>query len=333
VTDQASPERASDGVDVPPSPSAAPSGGPDRGAPDRDRFERRGSRDGRDDAARATDHATIERMTDDLLPALVAKLGASGLAEIEVREGPWRVRLRRPGGGPNLGRRVTDGPSRQQPGHAGHGHAPAALEGHRSAAARDGHGQLAAVGPGLPAGTDAERVVHRHRAIATSPAVGIFQPRPEMRPGTRVRSGDRLGFVDVLGVPQEVVSPVDGIVGATLVESGDAVEYGQDLIRLELAGPAGSAASAPALAVDGGPPGASAIARSLPGMADAPDASNAPVHDGLASSGDGVGPIIASAPHADATRADAARADTQADPSSVPTPGTATPPPAVEGDP
>jgi biotin carboxyl carrier protein len=191
----------------------------------------------RDDAARATDHATIERMTDDLLPALVAKLGASGLAEIEVREGPWRVRLRRPAGGPNLGRRATDGPSRQQPGHAGHGHAPAALEGHRSAAGRDGFGGLAAVGPGLPTGTDPDRAVHRHRAIATSPAVGIFQPRAEMRPGTRIRAGDRLGFVDVLGVRQEVVSPVDGIVGATLVESGDAVEYGQDLIRLELSGP------------------------------------------------------------------------------------------------
>ena len=47
---------------------------------------------------RLADHEQIERLTDDLLPALVAKLGASGLAEIEVREGPWKVRLRRPPG-------------------------------------------------------------------------------------------------------------------------------------------------------------------------------------------------------------------------------------------
>jgi biotin carboxyl carrier protein len=40
--------------------------------------------------------------------------------------------------------------------------------------------------------------------------------------------------VDVLGVRQEVASPVDGILGATLVEPGDAVEYGQDLVRIEL---------------------------------------------------------------------------------------------------
>ena len=60
-----------------------------------------------------------------------------------------------------------------------------------------------------------------------------------MRPGTRVRAGDRIGHVDVLGVRQEVASPVDGIVGATLVEPGDAVEYGQDLVRIELvSGPA-----------------------------------------------------------------------------------------------
>ena len=71
--------------------------------------------------------------------------------------------------------------------------------------------------------------------MATSPAVGIFQPRNGVRAGTRVRAGDRLGIVDMLGVAQEVVTPVDGLVGASLVEPGDAVEYGQELIVIELA--------------------------------------------------------------------------------------------------
>jgi biotin carboxyl carrier protein len=196
-----------------------------------------------DDAARVADHAAIDRLTDELLPALVAKLGASGLGEIEIREGAWKVRLRRPSGasdGMLHGRRSTDRPSRPQPGHAGHGHAPAAVESHRPALGRDGPGVLTAMGPGRT-GQDDRR--DPNRAVATSPAVGIFQPRPEMRPGTRVRAGDRLGFVDVLGVRQEVVSPVDGRVGATVVESGEAVEYGQELVRLELA-------SAPATAGD-----------------------------------------------------------------------------------
>jgi biotin carboxyl carrier protein len=189
---------------------------------------------------RLADHASIGRLATDLLPALIARLGASGLAEIEVREGKWKVRLRRcPGNSPgaNPGRRASDRPSRPQPGHAGHGHPRAAIEGHRSASARDGHASLTPVGPGRPGAPDGSSPAtdDADAALATSPAVGIFQARPEMRPGTKVRAGDRLGFVDVLGVRQEVVSPVDGLVGATLVAAGDAVEYGQELIRIELA--------------------------------------------------------------------------------------------------
>ena len=47
-------------------------------------------------AERAADHAAIDRLSAELLPALIAKLGATGLGEIEVREDAWRVRLRRP---------------------------------------------------------------------------------------------------------------------------------------------------------------------------------------------------------------------------------------------
>ena len=53
----------------------------------------------RSDAERSADHAAIERLSGELLPALIAKLGATGLGELEVREGGWRVRLRRPGEG------------------------------------------------------------------------------------------------------------------------------------------------------------------------------------------------------------------------------------------
>ena len=66
--------------------------------------------------------------------------------------------------------------------------------------------------------------------VATSPAVGVFQPRAELSPGLASANGDRLGAVDMLGIPQEVVAPADGILGASLVEAGQAVEYGQELI-------------------------------------------------------------------------------------------------------
>jgi biotin carboxyl carrier protein len=214
----------------------------------------------RDDAARAADHAGIDRLVNALVPALIAKLGTLNVGELEVREGDWRIRLRRPAGaGPGFGRRVTDRPSRSHPGHEQHAHAAGAPEPHRAAephrpprtahpppsAAADTNGSsgpaLAPVGPGRAA--DGPSPVIKpddpgHPQIATSPAVGVFQPGPKAVGGTRVRAGDRLGVVDMLGVPQEVVSPVDGIVVGVIVEAGTAVEYGQELIHLEPAVPA-----------------------------------------------------------------------------------------------
>lgn len=188
-------------------------------------------------AERAADHAAIGRLTGELLPALIAKLGATGLGELEVREGAWRVRLRRPGDG------TSGAASRER------------RPGERERAARSGAGQTGAhgqvgltpVGPGRDShdrprdresrdGRDVEGAPRGDgRIVARSPAVGIFQPLSEARAGTKVRAGDRLGSVDMLGILQEVVAPSDGVVGATLVETGDAVEYGQDLILIEFA--------------------------------------------------------------------------------------------------
>jgi biotin carboxyl carrier protein len=207
--------------------------------------------DERTEGERAADHAAIDHLTEQLLPALVAKLSTTGLGEIEVREGGWKIRVRRPAGeGSTPARRSADRPSRAQPGHAGHGHPPAGFEGHRSA--REGRGPvvhsgngsspppLAPVGPGGEQSPEASPQTESRsgRAVATSPAVGVYQPRSEARVGTRVRSGDALGFVDMLGIAQEVISPADGLVGPSLVEPGEAVEYGQELVVIERTGEA-----------------------------------------------------------------------------------------------
>jgi biotin carboxyl carrier protein len=199
--------------------------------------------------ARAADHAAIDRLAEDLVPALIAKLAASGLGEIEIGEGTWTIRVRRPGSAtPGHGRRATDRPSRSQPGHAGHGHAPGSFEGHRSArevkpapgsvdGSSNGAGPAAPVEAPSPTGPrTTDRGLDPRRVVATSPAVGVFQPRADVQAGTRVRNGERLGAVDMLGIPQEVIAPADGILGASLVEPGQAVEYGQELIVIEMAG-------------------------------------------------------------------------------------------------
>lgn len=189
-------------------------------------------------AERSADHAAIDRLSGELLPALIAKLGATGLGELEVREGDWRVRLRRPPDGHVL---VPAGASRdRRPGDRERGARTSTVTVHTTPG-------LTPVGPGRETREVAfdhaghavrdlhDGAGHDRRIVATSPAVGVFQPRPEARAGTRVRAGDRLGSVDMLGIPQEVVAPADGVVGASLAEPGDAVEYGQELILIEFA--------------------------------------------------------------------------------------------------
>jgi biotin carboxyl carrier protein len=183
-------------------------------------------------AERSADHAAIDHLADELLPALIAKLGATGLGELEVREGPWRVRLRRPAsGGPTpagagTGQRRRDRSERGDRGDGGHA---SATERGSERVARSSHHAL----DGMSARTES-------RSVATSPAVGIYRPRTDLAAGTKVRAGDRLGAVDMLGVAQEVVAPVDGLLGASLAESGDAVEYGQELLVIEFSPAAAS---------------------------------------------------------------------------------------------
>src|SRR5450759_4931046 len=162
------------------------------------------------------DHAAIARLADDLLPALIAKLAASGLGEIEVRQGGWKARLRMPA-------RAEEAKSvaKAADSHAGHGHLVAA--GHGRPDERDRR-----------ASKEAEAAEEAGKIVAKSPAVGIYQPRKDLAVGMKVRSGDRIGSVNVLGVNQDVVSPVDGVIGSSLAEAGEAVEYGQELIRIEL---------------------------------------------------------------------------------------------------
>jgi biotin carboxyl carrier protein len=77
------------------------------------------------------------------------------------------------------------------------------------------------------------------RAVATSPAVGIFRPTASL--GTHLEAGDRLGTVDLLGIAQEVVAPMDGTLAEIMVAAGDAVEYGEPVAAVDVDRPAPAA--------------------------------------------------------------------------------------------
>src|SRR3954452_25619033 len=99
-------------------------------------------------AERQADHEGLARLSESLVPALVQKLNASALGELEIREGEWRIRLRR---------------------H----HATAQRRDRSRLAAAGGARQPAAVtAAAAPGASDAGHAPRR--AVATSPAVGVF---------------------------------------------------------------------------------------------------------------------------------------------------------------
>ena len=178
----------------------------------------------------------IGRLADDLLPALIARLDASGLGEIEVRTDAWRIRLRRPYDRrrvvtlPEGRRRRPDAASAVDQAAAGGSLPPSAAHPASAGEVRSRLDDTAEPGAGGVADPPVA-------TVATSPAVGYFTPREGWTGGRRVRSGDVLGFVDCLGVRQEVLAPVDGFVGRLLAQAGEAVEYGQPLIHVDLPAP------------------------------------------------------------------------------------------------
>jgi hypothetical protein len=133
----------------------------------------------------------LEALTEEVLPALIARLRSSRLGELEVRGDGWRVRLRRESSGAVRGR------------------------------------------AGGPAGVGDPVEAELAGIVARSPAVGYFQPAPNLVPGRTVQAGDALGSIDVLGIVQEVTAPEAGIIAAVQAEDGQAVEFGQTLADID----------------------------------------------------------------------------------------------------
>jgi acetyl-CoA carboxylase biotin carboxyl carrier protein len=150
-------------------------------------------------AERHADHAGLARLSETLVTALVQKLNGSGLGELEVREGDWKIRLRRPAGAA-----AAAAARRERPRSAGHTVPRPVSQPPTPAAPRD-----------------------PHRAFAMSPAVGTFRAIAPV--GSRVRQGDRIAVVDLLGIAQDVVAPIDGLLVEVLAGTGDAVEYGEEV--------------------------------------------------------------------------------------------------------
>jgi acetyl-CoA carboxylase biotin carboxyl carrier protein len=142
---------------------------------------------------------------------LVELMNDHDLAEIDLRDAEVRIRLRK----------------HHEPVITPMMASPAMPIAHESAAARS------APSPG------AEPASEQHLAVIKSIMVGTFfaSPSPDAPPFVKV--GDRVGtetticIIEAMKVFNEIPAGVSGQIVAVLVESGDPVEFGQPLFKVD----------------------------------------------------------------------------------------------------
>ena len=140
----------------------------------------------------------IGRVASDLVPQLTERLHRHGLGEIEVVDGDLRLRVR-----------------------AGVASAPTTVD---AALAGQEPAEPVSASPDEPSGVP-----------VGSPAVGFFVYADGLGPGLEVGTGDAIGHVEMLGVRHDVRVPRAGTVRNLVAESGEAVEYGQVVVELDVA--------------------------------------------------------------------------------------------------
>lgn len=147
------------------------------------------------------------------IKTLIELLEASDLAEIEVKEGDDAVRISRPSAvaAPAV---ISAAPAAATP-------APAA----------------AAATPAAPA--TASPIETAAGSTISSPMVGTFYlaPSPEAPPfvevGQHVNRGDTICIIEAMKMFNQIEAEKSGTIKTILVESGQPVEFGQDLFLIE----------------------------------------------------------------------------------------------------
>jgi len=84
-----------------------------------------------------------------------------------------------------------------------------------------------------------EEITRTFTTPVVSPLVGVFynggmpERRTLLREGDRVKEGQVIAAIEAMKVPNELRSPMDGVIGRILVEDGAGVEFGQTLLLIE----------------------------------------------------------------------------------------------------
>ena len=139
------------------------------------------------------------------IKTLIELVENSGIAELEIKEGEEFVRISR---------------------------SSTAVQ-HVYAAPQQSAAPAAAPAPAVPAAPAAPAAPEGH--VVKSPMVGSFyrSPSPGAKPfvdiGQSVSAGDTLCIIEAMKLLNEIEADHTGVIKAILVESGQAVEFGQPL--------------------------------------------------------------------------------------------------------
>lgn len=83
-----------------------------------------------------------------------------------------------------------------------------------------------------PSSAIAEMAASETGQAIEAPAVGFYRPKRALEPGDRVSAGEVVGAVVALGIANDVVSPLDGMVESVAVNAEEPVMYGQTIVTL-----------------------------------------------------------------------------------------------------
>jgi len=161
--------------------------------------------------------AKISQVDQDLIRAIAELVNEANLAEIELEQDDFRIRVTR-----TL-------PGREVVQVAAPAYAPTPAASHAPSAPAPSAAPVAAAAEDLS----------KHPGTLTSPMVGTayLAPEPGAKPfveiGSRVAVGDTLCIIEAMKMMNQIESDVAGKVVSILVENGDPVEFGQPLFLIE----------------------------------------------------------------------------------------------------
>jgi acetyl-CoA carboxylase biotin carboxyl carrier protein len=157
-------------------------------------------------------------MTIEEIRELIALVGETGVAELEVQRGENRVRIRKSFGSDT---QIV------VPAHPAPAPAPVA-----------GVAPAPPAPPPIKAETPPARAPESTLVYAKSPIVGTFyeasSPKagPFVRIGERVEVGKILCIIESMKLMNEIEADVAGVIESRLVENGQPVEYGEALFGI-----------------------------------------------------------------------------------------------------